>query len=94
MAEQKKQESAEKSPIELVKLEYKKGNHHIVHGVHAVIKGLNHFPKSVWDEAKSHPANQQLIKSGDLVEIQDEPAVEEKPAKGKAKGKSEDQTAA
>lgn len=48
---------------ELVQVGYHKANHHVLGiGVHALAPGLNHLPKSIWEEAAKHPSIQQMIK--------------------------------
>lgn len=56
---------------ELISINYKKDNHLVIHGVHAIRTGMNSFPKSVWDAHKSAPAIQALIATGDLEPIED-----------------------
>lgn len=65
------------SKVELVKVQYKKDNHHVLSGVHALRQGDNHLPKSVWEEAKSHPSVASMIASGHIVGPADEEESEE-----------------
>lgn len=58
----------EGKPQSLVKIHYKKENHHLLNHVYAVTQGLNHVPADVWVEAKKQPATAQLLKDGHLVE--------------------------
>ena len=57
---------------DLVQVEYKKDNHHILSGVHALRQGVNHLPRSVWEEAKKHPSIQSMMASGHIVGPEDE----------------------
>lgn len=57
----------EGSKQELVKVEYTKDNHHVLQGVHALRKGVNHLPKEIWVEAKKHPSVIKMIEVGHIV---------------------------
>lgn len=67
----------------LVQVEYLKENHHILDGVHAVRKGINHLPAHVWEKAKSHPSIQKLMDDGHLIDL-DEEKLEEDASGGQA----------
>ena len=59
------------SKQELVQVEYKKENHHLLpKSVHHLSKGINHLPKSVWEEHKKDPAIAHLLKEGHIVEVE------------------------
>lgn len=69
-------ESAAKQQ-DLVQVEYKKENNHILAGgVHALAKGLNHVPKAIWEESKKHPSVAKLIADGHAVVVGDQSAAE------------------
>lgn len=67
-----------KAVKDLVQVEYKGENTHILHHVHAVVPGLNWVSQAVLDEALKHPHNQHLVKSGKLL------VLAPPPKKGKA----------
>jgi hypothetical protein len=52
---------------DLVKIHYKKKNHHVISGVHSIRHGDNHIPRSVLNDALKHPSTLQLIKDQDLI---------------------------
>lgn len=68
---------------DLVQVEYKLENNHILEGVHALAKGVNHVPAHVWQKFSSHPAIMSMVKAGhivppDAVKVEAAPESEEK----------------
>lgn len=82
--------AVEGKKVELVEVEYKKENHHVLDHVHALRKGKNHLPKEVWEKAKAHPVNAALIKEGHLVGPAEDMIDEEESA---AEGEGADESA-
>lgn len=56
---------------DLVQIEYKKDNHHVLSGVHALRNGVNHIPRHVWEDVKNHPFILEDIKNGHIVPMSD-----------------------
>lgn len=52
---------------DLVKIHYKKKNHHVLSGVHSIRHGDNHIPRSVLNEALKNPSTLQLVNDQDLI---------------------------
>jgi hypothetical protein len=74
-AEGKKPVSVEASP-ELVQVHYKLKNHHHLDHVYCLAPGVNHLPKSVWEQHKGHPAVAKMVEAGELAELGEEAEAE------------------
>jgi hypothetical protein len=52
---------------DLIKVHYKKKNHHVLNHVHSLRNGDNHIPRSVLNEALQHPSTIKLLNDKDLI---------------------------
>jgi hypothetical protein len=81
-----------------VQVHYKKENNHILGiGAHALAKGVNTLPASVWSEAQKHPSVAKLLADGHIVDLskpEAAPAEEEEPAEGEPEAEEDTEESA